>query len=147
MNNLFEVHILVGSMSKCHVSERWSLALVQIVYITGVTVTAQVSPGRALLNGDAAHSFAQVCRGHHNATPSNSKRFWIGICSLSHKMERRGGLGVWKGASPSANVYLGGQMKPLSRREPWMSSFCTHEALWMHIKTTSANPGTHSSGV
>lgn len=146
-NRSFQKHILARSMSTCHVWERWSLASVQRAYITGVTFTAQVSPGRALLNGDAARSFTQVCGGHHNATPANSKRFWMGICSLSHKMESRGGLGVWKGASPSAGVYLGGQMKPLSRREPWMSSFCTHEALWMHIKTTSANPGTHSSGV
>lgn len=33
----------------------------------------------------------------HNATLSHSKCFWIGICSLSHKMESRGGLGIWKG--------------------------------------------------
>lgn len=43
------------------------------------------------------HSFTQVCWRHHNATLSHSKCFWIGICSLSHKMESRGGLGIWKG--------------------------------------------------
>lgn len=30
-------------------------------------------------------------------TLSHSKRFWIEICSLSHKMESRGGAGIWKG--------------------------------------------------
>lgn len=87
-------------MSMCLASERWSLALVQQAYIKCVTFATQVSPGRALLKGNRAHSFTQVCWGHHNAMPSNSKRFSIGICSLSHKMERPGGLGVWKRGLP-----------------------------------------------
>lgn len=51
----------------------------------------------ARLHSHAVHSFTQVCWRQHNATLSHSKCFWIGICSLSHKMERRGGLGIWKG--------------------------------------------------
>lgn len=55
------------------------------------------SSRRALFSSDAVQSFAQVCRRHHNGTLSHSKCFWIGICSLSHKMESRGGFGIWKG--------------------------------------------------
>lgn len=51
----------------------------------------------ALFNSDVVHSFTQVCWRHHNATLSHSKCFSIGICSLSHKMESEGGLGIWKG--------------------------------------------------
>lgn len=43
------------------------------------------------------HSFTQVRWRQHNATLSHSKCFWIGICSLSCKMESRGGLDIWKG--------------------------------------------------
>lgn len=64
---------------------------------TDVTFTAQVNCKRALSDRDTAHSFAQVCWRHHNAALSHSKCFWMGICSLSHKMESRGGLGIWKG--------------------------------------------------
>lgn len=49
------------------------------------------------LNSDVHRSFARVCWRHHNATLSHSKCFWIGICSLSRKMESRGGPGFWKG--------------------------------------------------
>lgn len=41
--------------------------------------------------------YSGVCWAHHNAALSHSKCFWMGICSLSHKMESRGGLGIWKG--------------------------------------------------
>lgn len=51
----------------------------------------------ALFSSDVVHSFTQVCWRYHNATLSHSKCFWIGICSLSHKMESYGGLGIWKG--------------------------------------------------
>lgn len=62
-----------------------------------VTFPALGSSERALLHSRAAHSFTQVCWRQHNAALSRSKCFWIGICSLSHKMESRGGLGIWKG--------------------------------------------------
>ena len=62
-----------------------------------VTFMALGSSERALLHSRVVHSFTQVCWRQHNATLSRSKCFWIGICSLSHKMESRGGLGIWKG--------------------------------------------------
>lgn len=55
------------------------------------------SSRRTLFSSDVVHSFTQVCWRHHNATLSHSKCFWIGICSLSRKMESYGGLGIWKG--------------------------------------------------
>lgn len=56
-----------------------------------------VYSSRRALFSDVVQPFAQVCRRHHNGTLSHSKCFWIGICSLSHKMESRGGFGIWKG--------------------------------------------------
>lgn len=75
----------------------------------------------APLHGHAVHSFTQVCWRQHNATLSRSKCFWIGICSLSHKMESRGGLGIWKG-------HIWGPPRPVftfkDKWSHWVSARC-----------------------
>lgn len=55
------------------------------------------SSSNALSNIGVAHSFTQVRWMQHNAMLSHSKCFSIGMCSLSHKMESQGGLGILKG--------------------------------------------------
>lgn len=74
----------------------WSEGLV-VHLEESVTFMVRGSSEGALPHSHAVHSFTQVCWRQHNAALSRSKCFWIGICSLSHKMERRGGLGIWKG--------------------------------------------------
>lgn len=86
---------------------------------TDVTFTAQVNCKRALFYSDVVHSFTQVCWRQHNATLLHSKCFWMGICSLSHKMESRGSLGIWKG-------HIWGP--PL-----WMFTFKDKWSHWVHV--------------
>lgn len=85
--------------------------------------------------------FAQVC--HHNTVPSHSKCFWIGMCSLSKKMESRGGSGIWKGNICGPPVWV---FTFEDKWSHWVAVSCewapsTHTGFLMHIKTTSANPG------
>lgn len=77
------------------VYEWWNLASVQCKCIIHECHVYSSRP--ALFNSDVVNPFTQVCWRPHNATLSHSKCFSIGICSLSHKMESQGGLGIWKG--------------------------------------------------
>lgn len=96
---------------------------------TDVTFTAQANCKRVFSDRDVVHSFTQVCWRHHNATLSHSKCFWIGICSLSHKMESRGGLGIWKGH--------------ISGPPPWVFTFKDKWSHWVPVSCEWA-PSAHT---